>query len=93
MIIDQDNKGVDKKIKQIEKINLSEINNKSNSVDAIEIDEIIQPNIYSINSLMEYYGNCILKTQMIPAFIRYAVINKNEDNERKATKILSELYN
>jgi hypothetical protein len=42
---------------------------------------------------MEYFGNCILKTQMIPAFIRYAVINKNEDDEQKATKILAELYN
>jgi hypothetical protein len=93
LIIDKENKKVDRKTKPIEKINLSEINNKSNAVDAIEIDEIIQPKEYSINSLMKYYGNCILKTQMIPAFIRYAVINKNEDDEQKATKILSELYN
>ena len=63
----------------IKSINLSAINNKSNNtVDEIELEDIIQPTIYSINSLMEYYGSCILKTQMLPAFIRYAVINKNE---------------
>lgn len=42
---------------------------------------------------MEYYGSSILKTQMLPAFIRYAFINKNEDDEQKATKIIADLYN
>jgi hypothetical protein len=93
LITDQERKSIDKNVRPIEKINFSQISNKSNTVDAIEIDEIIQPKIYSIKSIMEYYGNCILKTQMIPAFIRYAVINKNKDDEQKATKILAELYN
>ena len=70
-------------------INISEIINQSTSVDAIEIEEIIHPKTYSINSLMEFFGNCILKTQMLPAFIRLAVINKNDDDQTKATKILS----
>ena len=93
LITSQENKIVNKNAKPISKINLSEINNKSNAIDAIEIDDIIQPKIYSINSLMDYYGNCILKTQMLPAFIRFAVINNNEDDQKKATKILSELFN
>lgn len=36
---------------------------------------------------MEYYGSCILKTQMLPAFIRYAVINKNEEQTTKSILI------
>ena len=93
LITDKTNKKVDIKTSPIPKINLSEINNQSNTVDAIEIEDVIQPKIYSINSLMEYYGNCILKTQMLPAFIRLAVINKNDDDQTKATKILSNLFN
>ena len=76
----------------VKSINLSTINNKSNSVDEIEIDDMIKPNIYSINSLMEYYGNCILKTQMLPAFIRYIVINKKEEKIIKSIKMISTLY-
>ena len=30
---------------------------------------------------------------MLPAFIRYAVINRNEDDEQKVTKIIADLYN
>ena len=93
LITDKKNKIVDVKTKPVKPINLWEINNKSNFIDKIEIDEIIQPENYSINSLMKYFGNCILKTQMIPAFIRYAVINNNEGDIKKATNILSELYN
>ena len=92
MITDKENKSVDIKTKPIPKINLSEIYNKSNAIDGIEIDDIIEPTNYSINSLMEYYGNCILKTQMLPVFIRFAFINNNEDDKKKATHILSKLY-
>ena len=42
---------------------------------------------------MEYFGSCILKTQILPAFIRYAVKNQNAEQITKATNILSELYN
>ena len=55
LITDQERKSIDKNVRPIEKINFSQISNKSNTVDAIEIDEIIQPKIYSIKSIMEYY--------------------------------------
>lgn len=42
---------------------------------------------------MEYFGKCILTTQILPSFIRYAVKNQNPDNIKKATNILSNLYN
>lgn len=42
---------------------------------------------------MEYFGKCILTTQILPSFIRYAVKNQNPDNIKKATNILSDLYN
>lgn len=93
LIIDGKSERVDIKKNPIKSINLSSINNKSNTIDEIEIDDIIKPNSYSINSLMEYYGSCILKSQMLPAFIRYAVINKNQEQKKKANNILSTLFN
>ena len=87
LIIDGKSEAVDIKKNPIKSINLSSINNKSNTIDEIEIDDIIKPNSYSINSLMEYYGSCILKTQTIPTFIRYAVINKNHEQIIKANNI------
>ena len=42
---------------------------------------------------MEYFGSCILKTQMLPAFIRYSFINKKEDQINKSINILSNLFN
>ena len=90
LIIDGKSKGVD--IKNLP-INLSAINDKPNNIDKIEIDVIINPKTYSINSIMEYYGSCILKTQMLPAFIRYAVINKNQEQIKKANNIFSTLFN
>ena len=93
LIIDEKIQSVKKSAKQIKPINISEINNQSNTVDSIDMDEISQPEIYSINSIMEYFGSCILKTQMLPAFIRYAVKNNNEEQITKSINILSELYN
>ena len=93
LIIDGKSESVDITKQPIKSINLSEINNKSNTIDEIELDDIIKPNSYSINLLMEYYGSCILKTQMIPAFIRYAFINKSQEQIAKANNILSTLFN
>ena len=93
LIIDDKSEKVDINKIGLKPINLSEINKKTNTIDEIEIDDIIKPNSYSINSLMEYYGSCILKTQMLPAFIRNAVINKNIDQITKANNILSTLFN
>ena len=93
LIIDGKSESVDITKQPIKPINLSAINNKSNTIDEIEIDDINKPNSYSINLLMEYYGSCILKTQMIPAFIRYAFINKNQEQITKANNILSTLFN
>lgn len=85
--------GVDITKHPLKPINLSSISNKSNTVDEIEINDIIKPEAYSINSLMEYYGSCILKTQMLPGFIRYVVINKSQDQIKKANNFLSTLFN
>ena len=41
---------------------------------------------------MEFFGSCILKTQILPAFIRYAVKIKDENQITKAINILTELY-
>ena len=82
LIIENINKSVNKNLLQKEELNTSEINNESTSVDKIEIEEIILPKKYSINSLMEFFGNCILKTQILPAFIRYAV-KINDENQKK----------
>ena len=93
LIIDDKIKSVDINTLPTKSINLSDINNKSNSIDEIELEDIIQPNIFSINSLMEYFGSCILKTQMLPAFIRYSFISKKDDQMTKSTNIISELFN
>jgi len=73
LIIDDKNENFDEVKNPFKLINLSEIINKSNIIEIIEIDDIIKPNSYSINSLMEYYGSCILKTQMISAIMRYSI--------------------
>lgn len=93
LIIDENRKSVKRNTRQIKPINLSEIDNQSIAVDTIEIEEIKPPEKYSINSIMEYFGKCILTTQILPSFIRYAVKNQNPDNIKKATNILSDLYN
>lgn len=93
LIIDENRKSVKRNTRQIKPINLSEIDNQSIAVDTIEIEEIKPPEKYSINSIMEYFGKCILTTQILLSFIRYAVKNQNPDNIKKATNILSDLYN
>ncbi len=93
LIIEKNRQSVDKNISQKKQINASEINNQSTSIDTIEIEEINHPQIYSINSLMEFFGSCILKTQILPAFIRYAVKIKDENQITKAINILTELFN
>ena len=89
LIIDNDRKEVDINTKPIEKLDIP----KNNFNNLVEIDEIIQPKILSINSIIEFFENCIYKTQIFPPYIRYIVINKNEDLKIKATNIFSELYN
>ena len=42
---------------------------------------------------MEFFGSCILKTQMLPPFIRYAVKINDENQKTKAINILNDLYN
>ena len=42
---------------------------------------------------MKFFESYIYKAQIFPAFIRYILINKNEDLKIKATNIFSELYN
>ena len=49
--------GINKTKNPIKLINLSKINNKSNIIDEIKIDDIIKSNSYSINSLLEYQIN------------------------------------
>jgi len=93
LIIDKERKSVNINTKQIKSINTSELNNPLTSIDLIEIDEVIQPDNYSINSLMEFFGSCILKTQMLPVFIRYAYKIKDKEQQKKATNILSDLFN
>ena len=93
LIIDGKCEAVDINKSPIHSKYISNINNKSNSVDEIELDEIIIPNTYSIKSLMEYYGSCILKTQMLPSFIRYAVIKNDEKKIAQSINVLSALYN
>jgi len=89
LIFDNDRKEVDINTKPIEKLDIP--NNNFNILE--EIDEIIQPKVISINSIMEFFENCIYKTQIFPAFIRHMVISKKEDLKIKATNIFSELYN
>ena len=89
LIFDNDRKEVDINTKPIEKLDIP--NNNINILE--EIDEIIQPKVISINSIMEFFENCIYKTQIFPAFIRHIVFIKNENLKIKATNIFSELYN
>ena len=93
LLIDNERKSVDKNTNQIKSISTSELNNPLNSIDLIEIDEIIQPDNYSINTLMQFFGSCILKTQILPAFIRYAYKIDDKKQQIKATQILSDLFN
>ena len=89
LINDNDRKEVNIKTKPIEKLDIP--NNNFNNL--VEINEIIQPKVISINSIEEFFENCIYKTQIFPSFIRYIVINKNEDLKLKAINIFSKLYN
>lgn len=91
LVNEEKSQSVDINTNQI-KINLKEINIEPKDINLIEIDEIVEPKIYSINSIIEYFQNCIFITQILPSFIRYAVINNNSENKNKATKILSQLY-
>ena len=93
LINDNNIKGIDINTEQIKKIDLKEINNESDFVNVIEINEILQPKIYSINSIMEYFENCIMTIYIIPSYLRYAVTNNDSDKLKKATNILSDLYN
>jgi len=89
LINDNDRKKVNIKTKPIEKLDIP--NNNFNNL--VEINEIIHPKVISINSIEEFFQNCIYKTQIFPSFIRYIVINKNEDLKLKAINIFSKLYN
>ena len=93
LITDEYVKSVDINTEQIASNNVSDINNKSDSIDEIEIKDISKPQIYSIKSLMEYFGSCILLTQMLPAFIRYSFIKQEQTQITKSKKILSDLIN
>ncbi len=50
VIIRKESKSVDLNLNQIQPIDINQINNQSYGVDLIEIDEIIQQEIYLINS-------------------------------------------
>ena len=93
LIIDGDAKGVDIDIKPIKKMTIEEKKEQLSYLNNIEIYDIIQPKIYSINSIVKYLENCIIKIQLIPNYIRYSIRNKNTENINKATNIISELYN
>ena len=93
MLIDNDRKGINKNRNQIKSINISELNNSLNSICLIEIDEINEPDNNSINSLMQFFGSCILKTQILPSFIRYAYKIDDKKQQIKAINILSYLFN
>ena len=71
----------------------SDINNQPTTMDIIDIDEIKQPEKYTINSIIEYIRSSIIKAKMLPSFIRYAVKNQNEEKMKKSINILSELFN
>ena len=89
LIICDDRKEVDTNTKPIKRLDLP----KNNISNLVEFDEIIPPKVLSINSLVEFFENCRYKIQIFPAYIRYIVINKNEDLKIKAINFFSELYN
>ena len=93
LIIDDKIEKVDKNKKPLHSKYISDISNKSNTVDEIELEDMNEPDSKTINSLMEYYGRCILKTQMLPAFIRYAVMTENQEKIIKSTNFISTLFN
>jgi hypothetical protein len=70
LIIDEQIQSVKKGVKQIKPINISEINNQSNTVDSIDMDEIAISKIYSINSIMKYTILIIRKTKSINATLK-----------------------
>ena len=71
----------------------SDINNQPTTMDIKDIDEIKQPEKYTINSIIEYIRSSIIKAKMLPSFISYAVKNQNEEKMKKSINILSELFN
>lgn len=94
LIKDKNVQQINVNTKQIESFNfLSDKNNKTNSIDEIEIKDIIPPENYSINSLMKSLGSCIFKTQMLPPFIRYSCYYTMKDQINKSKDILSNLFN
>jgi hypothetical protein len=93
LIINENAQKVDINTKQCKLIDHLDIDNKYDSFEEIEIENIIQPRTYSINSLMDYLGSCFSKTLMFPSFIRYAFKNKREDQINKSINILSDLFN
>jgi hypothetical protein len=82
--------------KDTNRINLAkflENSNKSNAIYTKDIDDIILPESYSIKSLIEFFNECTLKVQLLPSFIRYSIINENQEQLKKVSHILSELSN
>jgi len=84
---------LDKNANRINLKNFLENSNKSNSIYIKDINDIIRPENYSIKSLVEFFNECSLKAQIFPSFIRYSIINENQEQLEKASHILSELYN
>ena len=99
LIKDKKPKKVPKDTEPNKQVEFAEKNNKLDydiiNIDNIDIDvdEIIQPSNYSINSLIKFLKNCIFKTQIMPSFILHAVKHKKNNGIQKANKIISELYN
>ena len=93
LIINENAQKVDINTKQCKLIDLLDIDNKYDSFEEIEIENIIQPRTYSIHSFMDYLGSCFSKTLMFPSFIRYAFKNKTEYQINKSINILSALFN
>ena len=92
LITKKENKEVDINTQQIELINISE-KNKQYELNNIEIEDIIQPNTFTIKSMIEYFENCIIATKLFPNFIRYILLNNNSEKKNKATNILNKLIN
>ena len=82
-------------IDKIEQNKIKKNNENENKViesTAIEIEEIIIEEKISINSMMEFFDNCISKTRILPIFIKISVINKDEKNIEKAKNIFNKLF-
>jgi hypothetical protein len=82
--------------------NSSKIKNISNEIEDINININVNndwgkgiddwPEKYSINSIIEFLGKCIVKIQMLPCLIKEAVKADNEGKIDKCTFILSDLF-